>query len=72
MNWRKAIGALSYDYLNSDGEIVANVQMVGIKGHWGWKIVSLKKNKTGWRGTRFTKEEAQKVVTDHFHPEDES
>lgn len=68
MNWRKTISDTNFNYINSDGKIIANVHIVGIKGRWRWTTFNIKdKNeRSGWWGTKFSKEEAQKTVMDYL------
>jgi hypothetical protein len=65
--WRQKPHEASYDYRNSNGEVVANVRMVGIKGRWRWSCGQYKdKDRAGWFGTRFTKEQAQAAAEDYL------
>jgi hypothetical protein len=70
MNWEKLKNDLSYNYVDSEGKSIANIQVIGIKGRWRWTILIRKNdNRSGWCGTKSTKKEAQKAVLDYFNEE---
>lgn len=65
--WKQRPSEASYDYRNASGEVVANVRIVGIKGRWRWSCGAYReKDRSGWFGTRMTKEEAQVAAENYL------
>lgn len=65
MTWTKRINEDSYDYKNPEGNVLANVHMVGIKGRWRWAGVYARFEK-GWSGFQPTKEAAQAKAEEYL------